>query len=102
MKPLLLSLLALLSVHFLPSLHAAENPAELRKSVIRISNAAQFPDYRSPWNPGNIGKGRGSGLVIPGNRILTNAHVVSNSRHLTVEREGDPKPYTARVAHIAQ
>jgi S1-C subfamily serine protease len=84
-----------------PRLHAAENPAELRKSVVRISNAAQIPDYKTPWNPGGLSKGRGSGLIISGQRILTNAHVVSNSRFLTVERDGDPKPYPAKVAHIA-
>ncbi len=82
-------------------LSAAENPAEIRKSVIRITCVAQNPDLKAPWNPGNLSKGRGTGLVIAGNRILTNAHVVSNSRFLTVERDGDPKPYTAQVAFIA-
>jgi S1-C subfamily serine protease len=98
LRPLLLS--ALLLTGLLPG-NTAENPGEIRKSVIRITNAAQIPDYKTPWNPGNLSKGRGSGLVVAGNRILTNAHVVSNSRFLTVERDGDPKPYTARVAHIA-
>ncbi len=96
--PVSLLLLLVLSSSLL---YSAENPAEIRKSVIRINNAAQYPDYKTPWNPGGISKGRGSGLVITGNRILTNAHVVSNSRFLTVERDGDPKPYTARVVHIA-
>ncbi len=51
------------------------------------------PDYRAPWNSGSIGRGVGAGFVIDGQRILTNAHVVSNSRYLTVEREGDPNKY---------
>ncbi len=43
----------------------------------------------------------GSGFVIEGNRILTNAHVVSNARFLTVSKEGDPGLYQARVLHVA-
>jgi S1-C subfamily serine protease len=101
MRLIQLLLTLLLASYLFPTLNAAESPSEIRKSVIRISNAAQIPDYKTPWNPGGVSKSRGSGLVIAGNRILTNAHVVSNSRFLTVERDGDPKPYTARVAHIA-
>jgi S1-C subfamily serine protease len=32
---------------------------------------------------------------------MTNAHVVSNARFLTVSKEGDPSPYLAKVLHIA-
>jgi S1-C subfamily serine protease len=32
---------------------------------------------------------------------MTNAHVVSNSRYLTVEREGDPNKYRATVLFVA-
>ena len=32
---------------------------------------------------------------------MTNAHVVSNSRYLTVERDGDPNKYRARVLFVA-
>jgi S1-C subfamily serine protease len=39
--------------------------------------------------------------VIDGNRIMTNAHVVSNSRYLTVERDGDPNKYSAKVLFVA-
>jgi S1-C subfamily serine protease len=39
--------------------------------------------------------------VIDGDRVMTNAHVVSNARFLTVSKEGDPKPYPAKVLHIA-
>ena len=59
------------------------------------------PDYRAPWNSGSIGRGVGAGFVIDGQRILTNAHVVSNSRYLTVEREGDPNKYPATVQFVA-
>lgn len=80
----------------------AENKVrEIRKSLVRISSTEQDADYKVPWNPGNVGGGIGAGFVIGGNRILTNAHVVSNTRFLTVERQGDPKKYVAYVKFIA-
>jgi S1-C subfamily serine protease len=75
--------------------------AEVRKSLVRITTTSQEPNYRLPWAPGSVGAGTGAGFVIDGKRIVTNAHVVSNARFLSVERENDPKRYIARVLHVA-
>lgn len=74
---------------------------DLRKSLVRINTTAQSPNYNVPWNPGNLSRGVGSGFVIDGERILTNAHVVSNARFLSVEKEDDPKKYVAAVEYVA-
>lgn len=74
---------------------------KIQKSLVRITVTAQEPDYRAPWNAGAIGRGVGAGFVIDGNRIMTNAHVVSNARYITVEREGDPNKYPAKVLFVA-
>ena len=76
-------------------------PSEIRKSVARITNTAQEANYRVPWLPGQVGGGSGTGWVVAGERLVTNAHVVSNARFLTVEKENDPKKYIANVEHIA-
>ena len=73
----------------------------VQKSLVRITATAVEPDYKAPWNAGGIQRGVGAGFVIGGNRILTNAHVVANSRYLTVEREGDPNKYPATVQFVA-
>jgi len=73
----------------------------VQKSLVRITATEVAPDYRAPWNAGMIGRGIGAGFVIDGNRIMTNAHVVSNSRYLTVERDGDPNKYPAKVLFVA-
>jgi S1-C subfamily serine protease len=73
----------------------------VQKSLVRITATEVAPDYRAPWNAGMIGRGVGAGFVIEGNRIMTNAHVVSNSRYLTVERDGDPNKYPAKVLFVA-
>lgn len=79
-------------------------PAEAARvvdSLVRIQATSQEPDYRAPWSAGEVASGVGAGFVIQGNRIMTNAHVVSNERFLSVSKEGDPKPYPARVVHVA-
>ena len=73
----------------------------VQKSLVRITSTEVEPDYRAPWNTGAVGRGVGAGFVIDGQRIMTNAHVVSNSRYLTVEREGDPNKYPAHVLFVA-
>lgn len=75
--------------------------ADMRRSLIRITTTSQEPDYKVPWNPGAVQRSVGAGFYIGERRMLTNAHVVSNSRFITVEREGDPKRYPARVQHVA-
>src|SRR5207248_640873 len=59
----------------------------VQKSLVRITATAVDPDYKAPWNAGALERGVGAGFVISGNRIMTNAHVVANSRYVTVERE---------------
>ena len=79
----------------------AAQAAKVADSLVRIQATSQDPNYRTPWSGGSIVSGVGAGFVIGGNRIMTNAHVVSNARFLTVSKEGDPKPYPARVLHVA-
>ena len=74
--------------------------SDVRKSVVRITTTSQDPDYKVPWNPGNIARGVGAGFIIGGPRIITNAHVISNARFITVERENDPKKYPAHVKFV--
>src|SRR5438067_2299169 len=73
----------------------------VQKSLVRITATSVDPDYKAPWNAGGLQRGVGAGFVISGNRILTNAHVVANSRYITVERDGDPNKYPAQVQFIA-
>ena len=75
--------------------------ARVAESLVRIQATSQDPNYRAPWSAGEVAGGVGAGFIIAGNRIMTNAHVVSNARFLAVSKEGDPKPYPARVFHIA-
>ena len=80
---------------------AADDFKSINRSLIRLTVAGQKPDYRIPWNPGRGSRGSGSGFVIDGRRVMTNAHVVSNSRFIELEKDGDPERYPAQVKFVA-
>ena len=60
----------------------------------------QDPDWTAPWRFDAVQRAGGSGFVIKGKRIMTNAHVVSWARQIIVRKYQDPKPYLARVEYI--
>jgi len=74
---------------------------EARRNVVIVEVTSQTWDYRLPWNPGTVSSARGAGFVIEGKRILTNAHVISGARNITVQREADPRKYAGKVLHVA-
>lgn len=74
---------------------------EAKKNTVMVEVTSQVWDYRLPWNPGTVSSGRGAGFIVAGKKILTNAHVVSGARNITVQREADPRRYAARVQYVA-
>ena len=80
---------------------AVDDFESINQSLIRLTVAGQKPDYRIPWNPGRSSRGSGSGFVIGERRIMTNAHVISNSRFIELEKDGDPERYQAQVKFVA-
>ncbi len=74
--------------------------AEPERSVVQIITFSQEPDWDAPWRFSAVRRAGGSGFVIKGKRIMTNAHVVSWAREIIVRRHQDPRPYAAKVEYI--
>ncbi len=91
-------LACLLGLSVLPALPES-NPG-IEASVVRILNHAQRGDWYSPWNASGSLRSSGSAFIIEGGRIMTNAHVVSDTRMLLFFLEGDPEPHEGKVVAI--
>ena len=71
-----------------------------KESIVKIYTVAKSPDFTRPWNS-SMYRVTGSGAVISGNRILTNAHVVANHTFIEVRRYGETKRYEAKVLSVS-
>ena len=70
-------------------------------SIVKIfvTSSACNPDR--PWTTDAPSDASGTGFVISGERILTNAHVVEYNTYITVKKSGDARRYEARAAFVS-
>lgn len=74
--------------------------ASVKDSIVKIYTVSKIPNYTIPWNS-SLRHAHGSGTIIAGNRILTNAHVVANETFIEVKRYGETKRFEAHVEYIS-
>lgn len=72
----------------------------IKDSIVKIYTVASLPNYQEPWNT-STAQFSGSGSIIAGQKILTNAHVIANSTFLEVKRYGQTKRYEAVVLYAS-
>ena len=72
----------------------------VKDSIVKIYTVSKVPIYLEPWNV-SIARSSGSGSIIAGNLILTNAHVVANSTFIEVRRHGKRKRVKAKVLSVS-
>lgn len=89
---------------FLHVVYSAENDGDShRDSVVKIYTSQSTPDPFRPWtnNDSQGMRHMGTGFVIEGNRILTNAHVAGHATEILIESEQLPRKLSATLEHIA-
>lgn len=86
-------------ISLLDPLAAIANP-DIGQAVVKIYVTSNSPDYDSPWNMLSPMAVTGSGSIIEGGQILTNAHVVENQTFIQVRRQGDPRRYQAHLLNV--
>ncbi|OMO52713.1 Peptidase S1 [Corchorus olitorius] len=69
-------------------------------SVVKIFTVTSSPNYFLPWQNKSQRETMGSGFVIPGKKILTNAHVVADHTFVLVRKHGSPTKYRAEVQAV--
>ncbi len=78
-------------------LKAADN---IEPSVVKLLVTKREPDYFKPWTKSAPEKVSGSGVVIDGKRILTNAHVVMHASQVFVQMRRGGDQLNAKVKAI--
>jgi S1-C subfamily serine protease len=69
-------------------------------SVVKLTVTKRSPDYFRPWTKAPPEKVSGSGVVIEGSRILTNAHVVLYASQVFVQTRKGGDQLNAKVTAI--
>jgi S1-C subfamily serine protease len=74
---------------------------ELENSLVKVFSTIRFPDPYKPWSKQAPTEVTGSGVVIDGKRILTNAHVVNYAGQIQVQANQAGDKVSATVESIA-
>lgn len=80
---------------------ALASERSLREAIVRIEVTYQTPSESRPWQSDGQKTRVGSGCLLVGKRVLTNAHVVSDATFVQVRRAGSPERFVAEVAFVS-
>ncbi len=69
-------------------------------SVVKVTSTRRFPNVIRPWTKLRPAETTGTGVVIPGNRILTCAHLVTYASEITVQGRDGARRVDAKVEVI--
>ena len=76
-------------------------PANIENSVVKVFSTMRYPDPFKPWTKQAPSEVSGSGVVIEGKRILTNAHVVVYASQVQVQASAAGDKVSATVVAVA-
>ncbi|MGB5284771.1 MAG: trypsin-like peptidase domain-containing protein, partial [Polyangiales bacterium] len=80
---------------------ARADGASIATSVVQLSVYADPPDLEVPWQTEGTELYYGSGVIIDGRRILTNAHVVESAVGIEVKRADGSERFPGKVVFIS-
>lgn len=101
-------LYASLAVMLAPAARAAAGdapadsiPGDVESAVVKVFATMRYPDPFHPWTKQTPRDVTASGVVIDGNRILTNAHAVLYASDIQVQATEEGDKVSATVAGVA-
>ena len=74
---------------------------KVERSVVKVFTTVRYPDPFRPWTKQSPSEISGSGVVIEGKRILTNAHVVLYASQVQIQANQGGDKISATVEAIA-
>jgi S1-C subfamily serine protease len=76
-------------------------PSNVENAVVKVFSTLRYPDPFKPWTKQAPSDVTASGVVIEGNRILTNAHVVLYSSQVQIQANQAGDKISATVVGVA-
>lgn len=81
---------------------SSQDSGDVRQSVVKIYATYRGPDFEAPWSKAPPQEFTGTGFVVDGHRILTNAHVVEQASQIFVQPPQSADRLRAEVVSIAR
>ena len=79
----------------------AASLASAYRGIVKVEVVSRTPDYETPWQGGNFGRGTGTGFLVAPGQFMTNAHVVANAEKIDISLYADARRIPARVKFVA-
>lgn len=80
---------------------SVDKAQNIKDAIVKVYTTYNPANFHEPWQMLGQQSLQGSGFIIEGNRILTNAHVVEWQTFVQVRKSGQARKYTARVEYVA-
>lgn len=80
---------------------APETTLHVEDSVVKVFSTIRQPDPAKPWTKQSPQEATGTGVIIEGHRILTNAHVVLYASQVQVQANQSGDKISATVEAVA-
>jgi S1-C subfamily serine protease len=74
---------------------------DIANAVVKVFSTMRYPDVMRPWSKQPPAEASGSGVVIEGRRILTNAHVVLYASEVQIQANQSGDKLAAKVEFVA-
>ena len=79
---------------------AANTKNDPLNAVVKVEVTSSAPNFIMPWQTTMSDESSGSGVVISGRRILTNAHNVADSKLVAVRKKSNDTLFPAKVLFV--
>ncbi len=99
MKCPVIFICAIIISYVFPGIVSAKS--NVKEAIVKIYTVSNSHNYHEPWQTWGQKIFNGSGCIISGKRILTNAHVIRDYTFIQVRRSGEAKKFTAEPEIIA-
>ena len=84
-----------------PNAAAGGHPSAIENSVVKVFSTVRYPDLFRPWTKQAPNEVTGTGVVIEGKRILSNAHVLLYASRVEVQANQAGDKISAKVEMVA-